>query len=193
MTFSLLVGAIIGSHYQSRVAVVIELQSDQGVNTASLTDGRPSAGLRVTQMLEEHLPLVHQIEAQVYDFPWSQKVFADCLAAGYSCHLFWDSTDLVGYSLVAIAAGEAHLLNIGIDRQYQRRGYAAHFLPVVLNITSDLGGRVVYLEVRPSNKAALALYRKFDFDQIGLRKNYYRGLTQREDAVVLSRDISGNI
>ncbi|MBL4621346.1 MAG: ribosomal protein S18-alanine N-acetyltransferase [Immundisolibacteraceae bacterium] len=170
--------------------MVVQLQSDQSVNIASLIEGESSAGLRVTQMLEEHLPLVHQIETQIYDFPWSQRVFADCLAAGYSCLLLWDGVDLVGYSLVAIAAGEAHLLNIGIDRQRQRRGYAGHFLQVVMSITSDLGGKVVYLEVRPSNKAALALYRKFEFDQIGLRKNYYRGLARREDAVVLSRDIS---
>ena len=172
--------------------MVVQLQSDQLANSHPGA-GKPLDTLRVTQMLEDHLPLVCQIEKQVYDFPWSQQVFADCLAAGYSCHLLWDGSALVGYSLVAIAVGEAHLLNISIDKKYQRRGYARHFLQVVLRVTGDLGAKVVFLEVRPSNQAALALYQAFNFDQIGLRKNYYRGLSQREDAVVLSRDISGNL
>ena len=173
--------------------MVAELQSDLAVKSVNRCGGQSLDALRVTQMLEEHLPLVHQIETRVYAFPWSQQVFADCLSAGYSCHLLWDGDNLIGYSLVAIAVGEAHLLNIGIDAEYQRRGFAGHFLQVVLRITGDLGAKVVYLEVRPSNLAALALYRKFNFDQIGLRKNYYRGSTGREDAVVLSRDLSSSL
>ena len=182
-------GVIMDPWYWSRGVLVEQLQSDQLANS-HLVAGKALDTLRVTQMLEDHLPLVCQIEEQVYDFPWSQRVFEDCLESGYSCHLLWDGADLVGYSLVAIAVGEAHLLNICIDRKYQRRGYAKHFLQLVLDITSDLGANVVYLEVRPSNQAALALYRAFEFDQIGLRKNYYRGVNLREDAVVLSRDIS---
>lgn len=146
--------------------------------------------LRVTQMLTEHLPLVCQIENRAYSYPWSRSVFADCLSAGYSCHLLWDGPQLLGYSLVAIAAGEAHLLNICIDPGHQGRGYSGRFLKVILRISAELGAQTVYLEVRPSNQAALALYRKYGFAQIGLRKNYYRAVTGREDAVVLSLDIA---
>ncbi|MEL0082399.1 MAG: ribosomal protein S18-alanine N-acetyltransferase [Gammaproteobacteria bacterium] len=140
-------------------------------------------------MLVQHLPDVCEIEDRAYPYPWSQRVFADCLNAGYSCHLLWKGDQLVGYCLVAIAAGEAHLLNICIDPREQGRGHASRFLEIILRITAQLNAQTVYLEVRPSNRAALALYKKFDFDRIGLRKNYYRAETGREDAVVLSRDI----
>jgi len=142
-------------------------------------------------MLAEHLPEVCQIESRAYEYPWSRGVFADCLNAGYSCQLIWDGTKLLGYSLVAIAAGEAHLLNLCIDPMQHRRGYAGQFLQIVLRSAAGLGARAVYLEVRPSNLAALALYRKFGFKQVGLRKGYYRADKSREDAVILSRDIAG--
>ena len=146
--------------------------------------------LRVTQMLAEHLSDVVEIESRAYDFPWSQRVFADCLSAGYSCHLIWRGPRLLGYSLVAIAAGEAHLLNICIDPLQHRHGYAGRFLTIILKIAAQLEANTVYLEVRPSNSAALALYQKFGFEKIGLRKKYYRAPRSREDAVVLSKDIS---
>ncbi len=148
------------------------------------------SSLRVTQMLVEHLLLVCQIEKRAYSYPWSRSVFADCLSAGYSCHLLWDGPQLMGYSLVAIAAGEAHLLNLCIDPGHQGRGYAGRFLKVILRISAELDARTVYLEVRPSNRGALALYRRFGFEQIGQRKNYYRAATGREHAVVLSRGIT---
>jgi ribosomal-protein-alanine N-acetyltransferase len=141
-------------------------------------------------MLPQHLARVCELESVAYDFPWSRGVFADCLSAGYSCHLLWRGEQLLGYSLVAIAAGEAHLLNLCIDPAWQRHGYAGRFLRTILRIATELDAQIVYLEVRPSNHAALALYRKFGFERVGLRKKYYRALQGREDAVVLSRDIT---
>ena len=155
----------------------------------AIGDSENDNPLRVTPMLVDHLSRVIELESAAYDFPWSRGVFVDCLRAGYSCHLLWNGDQLLGYSLVAIAAGEAHLLNICVDPTEHRRGHASCFLNVILGIAADLGADTVYLEVRPSNRGALGLYRKFGFSRIGVRKNYYRALKGREDAIVLSRDI----
>ena len=106
--------------------------------------------------------------------------------------MLWYGERLVGYSLVAIAVGEAHLLNICIDPDCQGKGYASRFLSTVMSIAAQLGAHRVFLEVRPSNVAGLALYRKFNFARIGLRKRYYRAADGREDAVVLARDLSSH-
>ena len=172
--------------------MVAQTQTDLLRNGIETPASAIENGLRVTQMLHEHLPGVVAIERRAYSYPWSQRVFSDCLTAGYSCHLLWCDDRLVGYSLVAIAVGEAHLLNICIDPDCQGKGYASRFLSTVMSIAAQLGAHRVFLEVRPSNGAGLALYRKFNFARIGLRKRYYRAADGREDAVVLARDLSSH-
>jgi len=174
-----------------RGKLILVVRSETGGSSSlSATSVVNETSLRVTKMEIGDLPGVCEIEARAYQFPWKHAVFADCLGAGYSCHLIWDKKQLLGYSLVAVAAGEAHLLNLCIDPDRQGCGYAGWFLKVILRTTAELDALTVYLEVRPSNRAALALYRTFGFEQIGLRKNYYRAESRCEDAIVLSKNIA---
>ena len=88
--------------------------------------------------------------------------------------------------LLIVAAGEAHLLNLSIAANSQRRGHGGALLAESIRISRELGARNVYLEVRPSNGPAQALYARFGFRHIALRRGYYPAGTEREDALVFA-------
>jgi ribosomal-protein-alanine N-acetyltransferase len=125
---------------------------------------------------------------------WSRIIFEDCLNVGYVC---WGAAlhdSLVGYVIVSIAAGESHLLNLAVDPACQRRG-VGHML---LNFACDEARRqqaaCMFLEVRPSNRAARDLYTMMGFSEFGRRRGYYpnRGVAMREDALVFCRRLYGD-
>ena len=152
---------------------------------------RPEApGLPVRPMRAADLAAVAGLEAAVYPFPWTLGIFRDCLRAGYCCVVLEGNASLRGYGVMSVAADEAHLLNICIHPEWQRCGLGRELLTWLTTEALMLGARRMYLEVRPSNLAALALYHKAGFRRIGLRRRYYRAADGREDAVVLERRLA---
>ena len=131
------------------------------------------------------LDAVMAIEESIYAHPWTRGNFSDSLAAGYHCWIVESGRDIAGYTVVAVAAEEAHLLNLSIAGPLQRRGLGRELLSFVRKLARDYAARSILLEVRPSNAAALALYAAAGFAEIGVRKGYYPDGETREDAVVL--------
>ena len=119
----------------------------------------------------EDVDEVLAIEEDLYPFPWTRGNFVDSIASGYSA---W------GYRV-----DEAHLLNISVAAQRQRMGFGARLLSHARQGARQAGATSLLLEVRPSNEKALALYRRFGFRQIGVRRAYYPAAQGREDALVL--------
>lgn len=140
----------------------------------------------VRGMTPDDLAEVSDIERRSYEFPWRHGVFRDCLLAGYSCVVLQHGERVVGYGILSIAAGEAHVLNLCIDPDYRSLGYGNLLLDEVLARARQAEVREVFLEVRPSNVNALALYRKKGFHRIARRTAYYQARDGREDAEVLS-------
>lgn len=128
-----------------------------------------------------------RIEYRVYSHPWSRANFADSIDSGYSGWVCRVGGDLVGYFVLMLAVDEAHLLNIGVAEKRRGFGFGARLLHHAMDIARQGGARTLLLEVRPSNDRALALYRHFGFRQIGVRRGYYPGAVEREDALVLTR------
>lgn len=142
------------------------------------------------QMQENDLSAVLQIETLAYPFPWTLNIFRDCLQMGYSsCVIECDET-VVGYGFMSVGAGEAHVLNLCVHPNYQRRGYGRSMLEYLLEIAGQRGAEAVFLEVRPSNQAAYHLYVQAGFSQIGMRRNYYPTHQGREAALVLTRALT---
>jgi ribosomal-protein-alanine N-acetyltransferase len=106
--------------------------------------------------------------------------------AGYHSLVIDLSGIVIGYGIMSVAAGEAHILNICVHPDLQRRGYGGRMLAALLMKAEQAEAAKVFLEVRPSNEAALRLYRGVGFDQIGIRPAYYQSVVGREDAVVLA-------
>ena len=137
------------------------------------------------RMTAADLDTVMEIENRIYPYPWTRGHFVDSLTAGYHCWIADLRGTIVGYSVAAIAAGEAHLLNLSIAAEWQRRGLGAELLRFIAKLAQDYAVERIFLEVRPSNAAALALYRRAGFRTIGVRRAYYPAHSGREDAVVL--------
>ena len=140
-------------------------------------------------MAEADLDSVLAIENAIYTHPWTRGNFADSLRSGYRCCTWRADTELLGYFVLMVAAGEAHLLNLSIAPGAQRRGHGAALLGEAMRKARELGARHIFLEVRPSNLAGQALYGRFGFKRIAVRRGYYPAKSGREDALVLSRSL----
>ena len=137
-------------------------------------------------MGESDLDPVIEIERRIYAFPWTLVNFLDSLRAGYSCWVCRDGEGLLGYAVVMLGAGEAHLLNLTIDTPFQRRGHGSRLLRHLVGTARDYGAQVLFLEARPSNAAGLELYARHGFCQIGVRKDYYPVMGGHENALVFA-------
>ena len=140
-------------------------------------------------MSEEDLDDIMSIETRIYDFPWTRQIFLDCLRVGYVCQVCEVESDLAGYCIMSTGASEAHVLNLCIGHNFRRRGLGERLLSHMLGLAKNKDINTVFLEVRPSNTAALTLYDKLEFNQIGTRRDYYPAKIGREDAVILAKSL----
>jgi len=141
----------------------------------------PLAPMRHADLAE-----VLAVENAIYSHPWTQGNFADSLRAGYQCWIWRAGGELLGYFVLLVAAGEAHLLNLSVAAARQRSGHGSALLTEAMRMARARGAQHVFLEVRPSNLGAKALYRRFGFRQVAVRPGYYPAQAGREDALVLT-------
>jgi ribosomal-protein-alanine N-acetyltransferase len=99
--------------------------------------------------------------------------------------------EVIGYGVLSVAGGEAHVLNICVAPAEQGRGLGRRILARLLDLARWHHAERVFLEVRPSNTAAVALYHSSGFNEIGRRPNYYPGKRGREDALVMAIELLG--
>ena len=136
---------------------------------------------------------VLSVEAECYEYPWSERVFRDCLQAGYVCRLAELAAEspadlpdnrLLGHGVLMMGPGEAHVLNICVVPDYRGRGLAGRLLQSLITTAMVQSAREIFLEVRQSNLAAMRLYEAHGFNRIAIRENYYNAQSGREDAVL---------
>ena len=141
-------------------------------------------------MTKQDLDAVHQIEINNYPVPWSQKIMLDCLLAGYhSIVVKNQNNDIIGYSFLMSGYEDSHLLNMCIDREYQGKGLGRKLLQYMENICIYNQSKEFILEVRESNPVAQNLYQSFGFKQVGIRKDYYKTINGRENAIVMIKKL----
>ena len=148
---------------------------------------RSRPGLR--PMREQDLDEVIAIEHSAYPFPWTPGIFRDCLRVGYPAWVLHEHGAIIGYAVLSVAAGEAHLLNICVDPRRQGQGLGRWLLRSLLEIARRDGAERMFLEVRPSNPHAVALYEDEGFNEIGRRPRYYPTHGGREDAIVMALEL----
>jgi len=148
-----------------------------------------TAGFQLGAMHADDIAPVLDIEQQIYAFPWTRGNFEDSLASGYTCRLLRHGKRLVGYGVMMRIVDEAHLLNITIVTDRQRTGIGSLLLRSLCDEARSHGAARVILEVRASNGAGHAFYRRHGFVQIGERMDYYPAKHGREAALVLEKQI----
>ena len=140
-----------------------------------------AAELFFLPMQQADLDDVLKIESVSHVHPWTKGNFADSLAAGH-----W------AYCILFPAVDELHLLNITVSPHLRKLGLGQRMMAAIEGVAFQQKMPRIILEVRPTNEAALALYQKLGYEQIGIRKNYYPASPEtggREDALVLAKSI----
>ena len=145
----------------------------------------PTPTFSLRAMREDDLSSVAAAERDSYAFPWSEGVFRDCLRAGYICRGAEIDHRLVGYGILSVGAGEAHILNVCVRAEYRCRGLGRRLVTAMFDLGRAYGASDLFLEVRPSNATAIRLYQSLGLAQVGLRRGYYQAADGREDAIVM--------
>lgn len=140
-------------------------------------------------MRDVDLDVVLAIEQRAYPFPWTRGIFRDCLLADYPAWVLLQEGGIIGYGVLSLAADEAHVLNVCTAPEAQGRGHGRRMLHALLQIARGRGAQRVFLEVRPSNAHAIALYHDEGFNEIGRRPRYYPAKDGREDALVMAMEL----
>jgi [ribosomal protein S18]-alanine N-acetyltransferase len=141
--------------------------------------------LQLRPMQTDDLDTVMQIEPTIYSHPWTRGNFSDSLNSGYSAWVLEENQTMIGYALMMLVMDEAHLLNLSIAKHQQKRGLGRYLLEHMMTIAKNHRAVNMFLEVRPSNISAIALYENIGFCEISVRRGYYPAKEGREDAVLM--------
>ncbi len=145
--------------------------------------------LSIRPMDSGDLSVVARLERDSYAFPWTEGIFRDSLRVGYHCSVLAFDHLIAGYGVLSAGAGEAHLLNVCVRREFRHRGLGGQLLQHMIDQAHDARAKVMFLETRPSNLAAIRLYQSQGFVQIAVRRGYYQAVGGREDAIVMRRPL----
>ncbi|MBV1904802.1 MAG: ribosomal protein S18-alanine N-acetyltransferase [Pseudomonadales bacterium] len=157
-----------------------------------------SGEISFRRMRSKDLDTVMRNETRSYAFPWTLGIFMNCIASGYECSVMLQSAagvaakqqGIIGHSVLSVAAGEAHLLNVCVSRDHHSNGYGRQLVVYMLEQARSQAVDVVFLEVRPSNLVAIELYDSLGFNEIGVRKDYYPAHIGHEDALVMALQLN---
>ena len=139
-----------------------------------------------THMKKIHVPQVAALEKICFSTPWSEQSIASELSNDLSLWIVALQDDVVvGYIGSQTVCGETDIMNIAVDPAWRRRGIAQILIEQLIRDLWEWGSDRLMLEVRPSNTAAVQLYEKLGFQQVGRRPNYYRD--PKEDALILRK------
>ena len=162
------------------------------------------AELSFLPMQSADLDAVLEIESVSHLHPWTKGNFTDSLAAGHWAYCirpqidqpikgsYLDASILWAYCILYPAVDELHLLNITVAPKLRKLGIATRMMAAIEGVANQQKMPRIILEVRPSNTAAVALYQKLGYEQIGTRKHYYPAdplAGTREDAIVMAKSI----
>ena len=143
------------------------------------------ANLSFREMQTSDLDAVMQIETVNFPFPWTAGNFKDSITSGHDCVLLQMDDSIIGYAILMMVLDEAHLLNISVAPSHKGQGLGRHLLDHMMQIGREKGGLNMFLEVRPSNIAAITLYESIGFNEMGVRPGYYPAHKGRENAVLM--------
>lgn len=153
---------------------------------------RPPHVWRAMQLTD--VTAVVDMEQQACQHPlhaWTVDNYRSSLRSGYWCRVCVDTEGhITGVCVAMQGVDEVHLLNIAVARGCQGQGLAVWMLAQLDAWCQSLKCQVIWLEVRPSNQPALALYQAQRYAQVAVRKDYYPAVAGREDALVMKRDLA---
>ncbi len=137
-------------------------------------------------LVESDINRILEIEQFSFAAPWTRPLILEEMNNRNSKFLvFTHAKSIVGYICFWVILDEAHLLNIAVHPNFRSQGIASFFMEKLITMSEGLNLNKIYLEVARRNMPARALYKKFGFNTIGFRKNYYTA--EHDDALVMQK------
>ena len=130
---------------------------------------------------------IEAVEKACFPAPWSQNAILESFGNNTVFFGVFSGSTLSGYCGLQMICGEGYITNLAVLPQYRRTGVAKSILSAVINYSAENKLKFISLEVRVSNTAAVALYKSFNFENAGIRKNFYR--LPKEDAYIMTRNL----
>ena len=133
---------------------------------------------------------IHAIEQENEVELWSLKNFRDSILAKHFFKIYILNKTIIGFIVARLIQHEYEILNIGVKKNMRKKQVATKLMDALIGECNNKNIKHIFLEVRTSNTPAISMYKKFDFNEIGVRTNYYLTLKGHEDAVIMGRDLS---
>lgn len=142
--------------------------------------------MTISSLQPTDLAAAYAIEIRSHAFPWSEKTFATNQGERYLNYRLDIQGEMAAFAITQVVLDEATLFNIAVDPAYQRRGLGRQLLEHLISELETRGVLTLWLEVRASNVAAIALYESLGFNEATIRRNYYPTKEGREDAIIMA-------
>ncbi|MEW5925506.1 MAG: ribosomal protein S18-alanine N-acetyltransferase [Candidatus Zixiibacteriota bacterium] len=143
---------------------------------------------KIRPMTAADVSKIVMMEMEVFTDPWPKAAFTEELDRPNRGILIAESNGVItGYAAYIVAFGEAHLTNIAVAPPYRGKNIAKILLNCILGIAREAECENIFLDVRPSNKPAIELYKKFGFYDLYVRPNYYH--SPAENAIVMVKNL----
>mgnify|MGYP000936757697 CR=1 FL=1 len=140
--------------------------------------------MKIRPMVEEDIPYVHEIECKIFSMPWSQEDFRKSLQDNNNIYLVVEEdAKIIAYCGLWGVAGEGQINNVAVDPSYRNQGIGKLMLQALIDMGRSKELTSFTLEVRVSNRPAIALYHKLGFEDAGIRKGFYDA--PKEDALIM--------
>lgn len=143
----------------------------------------------IVPMDRSHIEQIAALEKNCFSTPWSENMLTDTLFDPQASFIVAEDGEggVLGYAGLHVVLDEGYIDNVAVEEAARRHGVASALLDVFCRF-GQANLAFLTLEVRASNAAAIALYQKHGFAQVGLRKNYYTN--PREDAIIMTREFA---
>jgi len=135
----------------------------------------------------DDLTEVYKLEKKLFSNPWPKSFFEHDLKSAQTIGFVVEQEGFViGYSIATYEDKGLHLTNIAVDKNYQRQGIGSRLMQLVEHNAQERRCSSVYLEVRPSNTAAISMYKKLGYSALLRRAHYY---IDGDDAYVMEKEL----
>jgi len=141
-----------------------------------------------TELTETYIDGITELDRLCFTVPWSRNLFLSELHSNNAFYILALHNDrVIGYCGINYVCGEGSITNIAVHPDYRKKGLASLMLDNIIKYCTNCTLSFITLEVRQSNQSAINLYKKYGFNEVGLRKNYYAD--NHENAILMTKYI----
>ncbi len=144
---------------------------------------------QISLLTPQDLDRAFAIEQRSHAFPWSEKTLVSNQGERYLNYRLEVGEQMAAFAITQVVLDEATLFNLAVDPAFQRQGLGRALLQHLIGELDARGVLTLWLEVRASNRPAIALYEQLDFNEVSVRRNYYPTAEGKEDAIIMALTI----